>query len=268
MKVWAKKAIESTRAQIVSGVFTGCFDDGYRRGDNALFHVIEDIVLSYEERWTEENSSVSAYVFTNYGQNPALEIINLPVDIFRFLVYIKHREASTRWKKVVRKGYNNLKNEEEFKWKPNGVYRRLLEGFTIVPYFLNYSDKTVVGTWGILTFYLTEVRKMENKRIETIRRVSDKIAEIIRLKDSTKRLFGIEKASSYESLRGVLLSLVKDNITLRTSEPLLTLDELTQDLFPEGPYGWKEIRDIVLFRLYEVLYEYLKTKRELPETIG
>jgi len=264
MKVWTRQGIKNAREQLVSGVFTGCFDDGYKRGDNALFHIIEDVVLSYEEKWMEENSSVSAYIFTNYGQNPALEIIYLPADVFKFLVYVKAHKAYSEWKKVVKKGYSSLQNEEEFKWKPNRVYRRLLEDSTIVPYFLN-QDRTVIGGWEILTFYLMEVRKMENKRIETIKRVSDKMAKIIRLKDNTKRLFKIERANSYESLRGVFLNLVKDNITLRSSEPLLTLDELTQDLFPEGAYGWKEIRDIILFRLYEVLHDYLIAKKELPE---
>jgi len=263
MKVWAKKGVESGREQLVSGVFTGCFEDGYRRGDNALFHIIEDIVLSYEERWLEENPSVSAYIFTNYGQSPELEIIYLPADVFKFFVYIKNHEAYSEWKKVVKKGYNNLKNEEEFKWKLNRVYRNLLGRRSIVTYFLN-QDRTVVSGWEILTFYLREVRKMETKRIETIKRISDKIAEIIRLKDNTKRLVGIERARFYESLRGVFLNLVKDNITLGSPEPLLTLDEFMQDLFPEGAFGWKETRDIILFRLYEVLHDYLKAKKELP----
>jgi len=264
MRIWAKQGIKNTRKQLMGGFFTGCFEDGYRRGDNALFHIIEDVVLSYEERWMEENSSVSAYIFTNYGQSPGLEIIYLPADVFKFLVYVKTHEDYSEWKKVVKKGYNNLKSEEEFKWKQNRVYTNLLEGRSIVSYFLN-QDRTVVGGWEILTFYLMEVRKMENKRIETVKRVSDRIAEIIRLKDSTKRLFSIERANSYESLRGVLLNLVKDNITLGSPGTLLTLDELTRDLFPEGAFGWKETRDIILFRLYEILHDYLTAKKELPE---
>jgi len=264
MRIWAKQGIKNAREQLISGFFTGCFEDGYRRGDNALFHIIEDVVLSYEERWMEENSSVSAYIFTNYGQSPGLEIIYLPADVFKFLVYVKTHEDYSEWKKAVKKGYNNLKSEEEFKWKTNRVYRNLLEGHSIVSYFLN-QDRTVVGGWGILTFYLREVRKMETKRIETIKRVSDKIAEIIRLKDNTKRLFAIERANSYESLRGVLLRLIKDNITLGSSDSLLSLDELTQDLFPEGAFRWRETRDIILFRLYEILHDYLRVKKELPE---
>lgn len=266
MKAWAKKGIKETRVQLISGIFTGCIDEGYRRGENALFRIIENIVLSYEERWGKENSSVSAYNFTNYIQSPALEVIYLPASIFRFLVYVKTHDAYAEWKKVVRKGYHSFKDEEEFKWRINEVYRYLLEGRSIVSYFLD-KDRTIVGNWEILTFYLMEVRKMEEKRIEIIKRLSDKIAKIIRLKDNTKRLFDLERANSFESLRGVLLNLAKDNITVGSAEPLLLIDEFVQELFPEGALGWRETRDIILFRLYEVLHEYLQSKKEIPEII-
>ena len=47
--------------------------------------------------------------------------------------------------------------------------------------------------------------------------------------------------------------------------PLFTTDEFLNDLFPEGALTWKETRDILLFRIYEKLSDYLHEKKEIIE---
>jgi len=48
---------------------------------------------------------------------------------------------------------------------------------------------------------------------------------------------------------------------------LFTTDEFINDLFPDGALTWKETRDILLFRIYEKLSDYIKEKKEIIEEI-
>ena len=108
---------------------------------------------------------------------------------------------------------------------------------------------------------------MDNKRVETLKKVADKIADYIEQTDNVKRLFAIEMAKSYENLRNVFLKITKDMIAENIAEPLFTTDEFLDDLFPDGPLTWKETRDILLFRIYEKLFNYLKDKKQIIEEI-
>ena len=51
-------------------------------------------------------------------------------------------------------------------------------------------------------------------------------------------------------------------ITHGIKAPLFSTDEFLSDLFPEGAQSWKETRDILLFRIYEDLADYLNNKKE------
>ena len=106
---------------------------------------------------------------------------------------------------------------------------------------------------------------MDEKRIDVLKKVGDKIADYIKKTDNTKRLFAIETAKSYESLRSVFLKITKDMIANDLDKPLFTTDEFLYALFPEGALTWKETRDILLFRIYEKLFNYLKGKKQVIE---
>lgn len=266
MKYWAEKGINNIYEQKASGVYTGCMQEGYKNGENALFHIVEKIIQESEDIFQDENPSITAYIFSNYGQNPPpMEIIHLPDNVFRFLVYVK-RIDSTSWNKIVKKGYENCKTEDEYKWKGNQVYKNLLNGESIIEFFLE-KDRSITGNWDIFSYYLKEVREMDNKRVETLKKVADKIADYIEQTDNVKRLFAIETAKSYENLRNVFLKITKDMIAENIAEPLFTTDEFLDDLFPDGPLTWKETRDILLFRIYEKLFNYLKDKKQIIEEI-
>jgi CRISPR-associated protein Cst1 len=55
----------------------------------------------------------------------------------------------------------------------------------------------------------------------------------------------------------VLRLLIHDRLALRAPTPLFTLDEYVAHLFPEGALGWKETQDLLVFRLYEGLHNWL-----------
>ncbi|MCK4278766.1 MAG: type I-B CRISPR-associated protein Cas8b1/Cst1, partial [Desulfurellaceae bacterium] len=189
-----------------------------------------------------------------------------PNSVFRFLVYVQRLDVSS-WAKIVRKGYWGFKKEDDYKWRNNTVYRNLLNGRSIIGFFINNKSRTIIGNWEIFSYYLKEVMEMNEKRIDTLKKVGDKISDYIRQTDNTKRLFAFETAKSYEGMRNVLLKITKNMIANRMDVPLFTTDEFINDLFPEGALGWKETRDILLFRIYEKLSDYLKEKKEIIEEI-
>jgi len=265
MKYWAKLGIKNIREQKASNNYKGCMQDGYKNGENALFHIVEKIIIDNEDIFPDENPSITAYVFSNYGQNPPpMEIIHLPNAVFRFLVYIQRHQGASSWAKIVRKGYGGFKKEDDYKWRNNTVYRSLLSGRSIIGFFIE-KDRDIVGNWELFSYYLKEVRNMDDKRIEVLKKVGDKIADYIRKTDNTKRLYALETAKSYEGLRNVFLKITKDIITNGMEAPLFTTDEFLNDLFPEGALTWKETRDILLFRIYEKLSDYLHEKKEIIE---
>jgi CRISPR-associated protein Cst1 len=49
----------------------------------------------------------------------------------------------------------------------------------------------------------------------------------------------------------------KDRIKRGPQDSLFTLEEFMEDLFPEGNLGWRETQDLLLFRIYENLHNWL-----------
>jgi CRISPR-associated protein Cst1 len=261
LRYWAKKCVGQVRRQIAMREYTGCFNEEFKNPMNALFHIIQDLIFQYDEQWTEENASVRIYLFTNYNQRAELAFYDLPAPVFRFLASVRRHSKFPDWLKVVRKGYKyNItgKEESEYKNDPNEVYQRLLNGESIIRYFLDFGNKQALGDWALLSLYLKEVRNMDQKRIDTIRRVADEISELIKSSANVKkRLNQLEMADNYNWFRNVLLRFVKDQIAQRKEEPLFTFEEYVDQLFPDGALGWKETQDLILFRIYEKLHSWL-----------
>ena len=269
MRTWAKKGVHNLNVQVASGEFAGVYNDRYVNPVNALFKMVEEIIQSYEENWLEESPVIRLYHFTNYNQGPELTYYDLPSEVFRFLVLIKQHQDVQQWRQMVRSAFriSAREKDEELAHKKvrNEIYQRLINRRTIVPYFISRQNRQPHGSWGLLALYLQEVRKMKNKRIETIKRAADEIADTIRRADKPKRLGQLERATSYGGLRKVLRLLVKDRLALGAPDPLFTLDEYVEDLFPENGMGWRETLDLILFRIYEQLHNWLQDKAELLE---
>lgn len=268
MYSWSKKAINEIRRQILMNDYTGCFNENFTNPRNALFHIIQDIIIDYDTNWFNENPSINLYHFTNYNQGPELDMYHVPTSVFRFLAYVKLHEKYADWEKIVKKGYwvnwNKLKDGEDYKNKTNSVYNNLLENKSIIRYFFNRKNREVIGDWDLFTFYLEKVRKMDQKRLETLKRVGSELSEYIKSTENTKRLVDLERAGNYGSFRNVLRKIIKDRIKSNADKPLFSLEEYIEDLFPDGNLGWRETQDLLLFKIYENLHGWLKNK-ELPE---
>lgn len=270
MHYWAKRSLANIQQQITLNDYTGCFNEGYTNPQNALFHITQDLILSYEERWAEENATIRLYHFTNYIQGPDLDIYDLPAPIFRFLAEVQTHARRKDWYGIVHRGYYFTKNgkeigfsvagksEGDYKNSKNRVYLNLLAGRSILSHFLNIQARKAYGDYSLLALYLREILAMDRKRIETVKRVADEIADFIRhSRDGKKRLRNLEESVKFRDFCNVLRRISKGRISLRAQEPLFTLDEFAEQLFPDGALGFGETRYLILFRLYEQLHDWL-----------
>jgi CRISPR-associated protein Cst1 len=278
MRQWAQITLGNIERQIAQGNYTGCFNEGYTNPQNALFHLVQDLILKAREEWVEENPALRLYHFTNYIQGPELDIYDLPTPVFKFLLEVRGHPRAHDWRAIVNRGFYfvkksrhiNLnvkgKSEDEYKNSKNQVYQNLLAGRSILPRFLSIRTHKAYGDYSLLTVYLKEVLAMDKTRIETVRRVADDIALFIRHSDKGKtRLRNLEASVKFRDFCNVLRRISKERIELEgkvpsfTAEaPLIKFDEFAEQLFPNGALTFGETRYLILFRLYEQLHDWMR----------
>lgn len=278
MTRWSKRTLNSLNTQITLGEMTGPFNDGYKNATNAFFHIVDLVLGELDLQERDKFTSVSLYHFDNYNQpKPTpLKIYAMPAPVFRFLLEIANSPLKSNWNYVVARNYFFIKDktpipieikageEEKAKFTRNLVFENLLAGKSISSRFFSKRQRATFAPWELLTLYLKEIRSMPNERLETLKRVADEIAEVIR-NGKKSRLAELETAKSYASFRNVLLRCIKDRLRADASLPLFSFDEYVEQLFPDGAASWRETQDLLLFRLYEGLHDFLK-KEGVPRT--
>lgn len=265
LRTWTRRCIADVQSQQVRQEITGCFNPGYKNPRNGLFYMTQEMV-QFEEMRTDENVPMQVYCFTNYNQGPELEIFHMPAPVFRFLRYAYQGEFKSAWSEIVRSGYRKVnwakvKSEEDYKNRPNLVYENLLQGRSILRSFLNQRARKPRGNWELLSLYLEEVRTMKQARLDKLKQVGDFIAESIRESGRDRRLTQLERAKSYRECRNVLRFVVRDRISQGAQQPLFSIDDYVEHLFPatDNVTFWSETRDLLLFRIYEQLHDWLQT---------
>lgn len=261
MKYWAKKAIKDINNQIIKNDYTGCFNEGFTNPNNAVFRMIENIIRSYDERWVDENPSMNFYYFTNYNQGPELDIFKVPTNVFRFLAYIPQDEYFN-WNLIVKNAYKYVKWDkvesfDDYKNNPNEVYNRLLKNVSILRFFFTTKNKKALCSWNLLRYYMMEVRHMEDGRLNAIKNLGDNLSKYIEDNDEKKILSQLENASNYNTFRNILRKIIKKRIAKNEEELLFTFDDYVNHLFPQGNLTWRETQDLLLFRIYENLHQWL-----------
>ena len=260
MKFWSKKSIKNIELQIATGEFSGCYNQGITRPTNAIFNIISQVISS-GRRWRNENPSFNFYYFTNFNQGPELDIFTLPTSVFKFLTEIP-REDWLNWNFIVKKAYRFVKwskveSDDDYKNNPNSVFNKLLEGKSILKSFYSIKFKKTFCTWRLVESYMKEVWNMDKKRIDVIKDVGDRLSNYIQNNDSIKTLNNLEQASNYNNFRNILRKILKSKIKNGDNELLFTFDDYVISLFPEGNKTWRETQDLLLFRIYENLKDWL-----------
>jgi CRISPR-associated protein Cst1 len=192
----------------------------------------------------------------------------MPSRTFRFIRSAMGASAEPLWHRIVWRGYVNAKSQEEqdenetLRKYHNRVYHRLLNNESISGYFVDVKRRKPVVRgdlgWRLFASYQREVISMDQRRIDSLRDLGDRIAPLMR--DRHRRLLTLERADSRGRLTDVLYRLSKDAITRDHKEPLITFDQLVSDVFPhDTAYSdWREVKYLLLFRIYEQLFDELK----------
>ncbi|HML94290.1 MAG TPA: type I-B CRISPR-associated protein Cas8b1/Cst1 [Thermodesulfobacteriota bacterium] len=272
VNLWTRTCISDITQKILRGEDAGCYNPGFSNPRNALFFMTGKMIEFGE---INEDASIQVFCFTNFNQGPTLEVFYLPAPVFRFLRYANQAEYKPAWNSIVQSGYqkvnwNKVQSEEDYKNKHNKVYEYLLNEQSIISFFVDLKNRGNRGDWSLLSLYLKEVKNMQEERITAIKRVADNIAESIRKSGRDKRLKQLENAKYYREFQNVLLFIIKDRLKLGEPDPLFTLDEYLDHLFPSSEDGispWNETRYLLLFRIYERLHEWLKDSEIIEEII-
>jgi CRISPR-associated protein Cst1 len=98
---------------------------------------------------------------------------------------------------------------------------------------------------------------MDEKRILAIKKVADELADYIKTANDMKTLGKLETASNYRNYRNLLRIIIKKRIENGAESPLFSFDDYVNNLFPEGSLTWRETQDLILFRIYEVLHDWI-----------
>ncbi len=265
LRSWARVCVEDVREQQLKKEITGCYNPGYANPRNGMFYMAREM-LKYQELRSDENISMQVFCWTNYIQEPELEIFYMPAPVFKFLRLVYQSEFKTAWQNIVRDRYivnwTKVKSEEDYKNRTNLVYEYLLQGRSILGFFLRRNARKNYGNWELLSLYLKEVRTMEQTQLEKIKQVGDLIAECIRKSGRDRRLTQLERAKSYGECRNILRYVIRDRIQQGASEPLFSIDDYMEYLFPASDNlnltPWRGTRDLLLFRIYEQLHSWLQ----------
>ena len=294
MQIWTARCITGVNQRYSQQQSSGCFKPDYENSRNGLFYMVREMISELEEMQlydeiTDKDVSMEVYSFTNNNQFPDVEIFYIPSPVFRFLCDAEQNPYRDAWYEIVSSGYKKGKSEKDYKKSRNLVYEYLLEGRSIRGFFLSRRTQKQRGNWELLSLYLQKVRNMKPARIEKIKQVGDLIADSIRKsgKRGQTRLRDLANASTYFECRSVLLRITADRIEQKETDPLFSLDDYFEHLFISGDDAlswsdelddgelddeekeqlrhsvndnvtfWRETRDLLLFRIYEKLHNWL-----------
>lgn len=270
---WAEQSVKRVEESETHGK-GGVQDLGTSKPTNAFFKLVENLVRGQREF---PNSSVTLYLFNNFNQvdyKNAAELYYMPSPVFRFVSAAMNHSDGKPWHKVVRRGYATKKQiddeDEALRRYDNLVYSRLLREESISAFFLDRRQRCPVvrgdSGWRLFAGYLKEVGGMNQRRIDSLRDLGDRIAPLVR--ERRRRLLAFEGARSRGELTDVLYRISKDAMSRGHERPLITFDQLITDIFPHDVQynDWREVKYLLLFRIYEKLFDELKGDPEYANT--
>ena len=164
--------------------------------------------------------------------------------------------------------YEHTGNAEQTRWKENFniVLRRLLEGKSILGFFIDKENGHVRSSWPVLKCYLIEVMRMSETKIDLIKKVGLAISQLMNSvdRDKYKRdlFWDIERCDKVKYL--VSYFAMADRIALEQGiEMPVKFTDVVSVLFPsmdlgDFPKDWELVRDLIRFLIYENSKEIVK----------
>lgn len=279
-KLFVKLTVDKNLHEIGLGISDGVARSDFGKPANAVFGFADQIItkINYLQEW-EVTSSITLYHFTNFGASPEIQIYQLPAKIFHFYGICLQPKYNDEWKKFVKSHYFDSKHKgaqynsqtgniisksksneleivdpKEYRQWFNVIYNKLLVGDNIRSEILRWSRNNALS-FEIVEIYQQYIIGMKKETIEKIKElamflVREEDADII--KRRIKVLDGIKNASVLR--RFLLKNVVVANFSEGIKEPILTLEDYVNYLFPDGSY-WSEIRDLLLIAIYQELHK-------------
>ena len=241
----------------------------------AIFRFLDAVLLNIKNNDTEY---LSLYNYTNYNQKPDLQIYTLPFEAFDFYRETQRSNNKATWQRfvsayykkptefkkaefntetltynVLEKKEERVVNESEYKYWTNTIYQNLINQKSILPLILKWSINNSFNI-NLVKCYLYNIIKMKKETIDKIMTLADFVVDNTKEADLKKVLTKLNGIKSSSLLRKFLLKIVEQNFQNGNSEPIITVQDYTEYLFPEDNF-WKEIRDVLLIAIYQRLHE-------------
>jgi CRISPR-associated protein Cst1 len=266
-------------------------------------------------RDTDQAFSVTAYHLSNSGQSnpldarsPPLEIHTMPFELIGFLGATRNARYKDAWNAICMRAWVLAKPRKSKKEttadtddgkKPphrNFLYEDLFSlphnaGAFVRTYLLRVPRRTAFDedprrgyalrdeaslvSWSISELFLSQVLHMNERRINTIRDMADRLADYIHTENDKTFFTRFYSATYYEQLRNQIIK-VSEALLKRGQPPLVEFDSYVA-VFEEPSFDqelkqsrntWRLARDLMLIRMIERLYQlkWLQTNLDaIPE---
>jgi CRISPR-associated protein Cst1 len=267
---------------ISSGIAEGVLRSEFNNPANALFAFsdsylnthLKELLLGDEDMLLNEvDVTLNLYHFTNFGASPEVVLHVLESKVFKFYAFCNRIKIKEGWNKFLRSNYKNPRyksasfNEEREEWNNkdeaisfetykiwrNIVLENLLNGKSILGSILRWNVKHSFP-FIIVEKYQTIIKNMEKRSIDKIKQIADFIVINRDTDFITKNIKRLNGEKSPQGLRQFLLKLNSENYKNEAPNPLITVQDYAEYLFPDGG-NWREIRDVLLIAVYEKLHE-------------
>lgn len=260
-RFYAEKCWEKIKSNLSSGLLK----NKAQAIGTAIFRFLDSIFTEFKG-----NAYITLYLFTNFANKQSLDIYTLPLKTFYFYRETRKKEYREKWDSFVKSKYYKQKmfydfeekcyknengteeyQESEFEYWQNSIYDKLLKELTILPDICKWSKEHPFDI-ELLKCYLINLRDMKEKTINKINQIAEYIlSDENNIKKRTEDLNGFNNSSE---LRRFIVKLIKENYERGNSNPLVTVNEYVNCLFPDSSI-WMELRDILLISIYQKLHE-------------
>lgn len=286
-KYFARKNVDENYRSISSNASKSINRSEFSNPVNGIFNYAEQCIQNVitatfnEEREASEtrNTTLNLFHFTNFGASPSINILTLPATVFSFysycLLYYKRD-----WNNFIFRQYRNSKfknavynaqsaqwinsNEQidfdNYKtWRNRALEFLLNDNHDGFRRLVLYHTKKEVFSFQIVEQYQTYIRNMDKRTLSKILELADFIIADSSDDEIKKAITRINGQKSSSALRRYLINLVADYNRKHSDrkKPLITIEEYTEFLFPDGTY-WNEIRDLLLIAIYQRLHDMNK----------
>lgn len=245
---------------------------------NALFKFVDDLFINklVEASDDRNNLSITLYHFTNFAAKPEITLYKLPSFVFRFYSTCQSPSLKADWQKFILSHYSNSKHKnakyneitsqydfitknsnehidrDNYSVWYNVVLSRLLANESILRLFLKWGIKHTFN-FKIVELYQIYINNMKPETLNKIKELAEFLTneDEDTIKKTIKALDGYK--SAYDLRRFFLKNVVAKNYKDGGKETIITMEELVYYLFPDN-VSWRDIRDILLFAIYQKLH--------------